>query len=158
MRGTRAALLIGVIDFGALRATTMSSLRRLRRVRGRLLAAAVALFALLSLAPILTIALDLVGLVIDDEVAKRRLSDGVAILLDPQTVDLLIRMAERTRPEGTLGPTLVGTVFALWAGSRLFVHVQEALNSVWEVPGRSAEGLRGRAWLVIRKRTWCGRT
>jgi membrane protein len=106
------------------------------------LAAALALYAMLSLAPLLVITIKIVAVRLGDEApgeVRRRATDFVG----PAGAEALQEMiAHASRPgEGRLA-TFVSSVLLVVGATALFASIQDALNTVWGVKPRPGQGVR----------------
>jgi membrane protein len=108
------------------------------------LAAALAYYALLSLAPLIVLALAVAGFAFSDEAARggiaRELS-GLVGTSGGNAVENIVQSA-KTPTAGVLS-TVGGIVVLLFGASGVFGELQSALNTIWEVAPRPGRGLRG---------------
>jgi membrane protein len=113
------------------------------------LGAALAYYAMFSLAPLLVISIGVAGLVFGQEAARGQITGQVEHLVGKQGGEVLQTMVESaSQPgKGTLG-TVVGIVMLLVGATGLFGQLQDALNTVWEVRPTPGGGI----WLFIRTR------
>jgi membrane protein len=108
------------------------------------LAAALALYTLLSLAPLLVIAVSVAGLVFGDEAARGQISQQISALVGAQAGQAIEGMIANARsPEGGILGSVVGVVVLLFGASGVFGELQSALNRIWEVKPKPGRGLRG---------------
>lgn len=106
------------------------------------LAAALAFFALFSLAPLLVVGLAGLRLSLGeaaDEVVVRQVA-AVAGDEGGAALQALLRGVELQA--ASFGTTLIGVVGLLLGGSALFNHLKDSLNTIWEVVPRSEHTLR----------------
>ena len=101
------------------------------------LAAALAYYALMALAPLLLVCIALAGLVVGADDARAAVSGQASSLLGRQGGDFIDGMMERAgdRRAGTLG-AIVAAVALLAGAGGVLVQLQDALNTVWEVKPR----------------------
>lgn len=113
------------------------------------LAASLALYTLLSIAPLLVIAVSIAGMVFGDEAARGQISTQIASVVGPQAGDAIqgIIANARTPSSGILG-TVVGLAVLLFGASGVFGELQSMLNQIWEVKPKPDRGLKG----IIRDR------
>lgn len=106
--------------------------------KGPLMGAALAFYTSLSLAPLLLIAVVVVGLVFGRQAAQGELlaqlngllgSDGARIL------ELLIKNARQLLRLGTFS-TAASILILLWVSTRVFWSLKNALNVIWRIPAR----------------------
>jgi membrane protein len=112
--------------------------------------AALAFYAVFSIAPILIIAIDVLGLVIQRDVLRADLFTQTQNLLGTAGAtavnDLLASAAHLGRSRFT---TLIGVVTLLLGASSIFVELQNSFDRIWEVPKRKRmKGL----WRILRAR------
>jgi membrane protein len=114
------------------------------------LASSLAYYTLLSLAPIMGLAVSLAGLVFGEEAARGQIAQEVSKFVGPEagrSVQDVIRHARA--PESGIYGTAVGLGVLLFGASGVFVELQSALNTIWTVGPRPGRGL----WGVIRDRS-----
>ena len=114
------------------------------------MAAAIAFFGTLSLAPLMAFAISLAGLFVAEAVIEDQLLMTVAEHFGPETavfLDELIRAA--FRPSGS-GPVLalIGLLISVFFATNMFYWLKVALNSVWDVTAkdRPRSGLLAVFW------------
>lgn len=110
------------------------------RVRATMLGAAIAFYAVFSLAPIAVIAVAVAGLILEDALLRAQIAAYVERELGPEPARLVAEMMEGAAEPGTGGliATITGLVVLLYAATRLFAQLQKALNQVWEVRAEKA--------------------
>jgi membrane protein len=99
------------------------------------LGAAVAFYALLSLAPIIVIAIAVAAVVYGQDAAQGRLALGIRGLAGPdvaRTVEDIIKGAYQ--PRTGLIATLLGLATLAFGASSMFVELHDAMNTIWDVP------------------------
>ncbi|HXG02166.1 MAG TPA: YihY/virulence factor BrkB family protein, partial [Candidatus Binatia bacterium] len=109
------------------------------------LGAALAYYALFSLAPVLVIAIGLAGLVFDRRTVERHVLDQVTGLVGAQGAEAVRAMLESAiaDPAGGLVAVAVGLVALVLGATGAFAELQDALNTIWNVKARPAGGLLG---------------
>jgi membrane protein len=106
------------------------------------LAAALAFYALFSLAPLLVIAVAGLRLALGDA-ADEALVGRAAAVLGPEAAAALELLIEGVEPRAaSLGTTMIGALGLLVAGSALFNHLKDSLNTIWEVVPRVESSLQ----------------
>ena len=98
------------------------------------LAAALAFYTALSLAPLVIIIITILGFFVGDEAARGHLSSDLKILMSSEAalfVESLIEDADRPRMAGLTG--LFNLAVLLWGASKVFAQLQFALNRIWNV-------------------------
>jgi membrane protein len=108
------------------------------------LGAALAYYAIFSIAPLLVIAIAIAGMVLGEEAAQGQISAQVQNLVGAQggeAVETMVQSANKPGA-GTIG-SVFGIAMLLFGAAGLFGQLQDALNTIWEVqpkPGRGAWG------------------
>lgn len=106
------------------------------------LSAALAFYALLSMAPLLVITVLVMGLFFGEEGGRERTIDAVSAIVGPQGSAALETMAASAHHAGdNLLGSLVALVIALFGASGVFVELQDSLNSIWDVPAKQDPAL-----------------
>lgn len=98
------------------------------------LGAAMAFYSVLSLAPLLVIAIAIAALVFGEQEAKDQLAEQMTELMGPagaEAVVSLIQQAQQPRA-GTIA-ALLGLATLLFGASGVFGQLQDAMNTIWEV-------------------------
>ncbi|MBE9060395.1 YihY/virulence factor BrkB family protein [cf. Phormidesmis sp. LEGE 11477] len=117
--------------------------------RVSLLAAALAYYTVLSIAPLIVIAIAIAGSVFGAEAAQGEIVNTLGGLIGTQgaqVVESVVRNA--AQPELNSTASIFGVIALLISASGLFVHLQIALNIVWNVKAKKNRNL----WQVLRKR------
>lgn len=118
------------------------------RHRAALLAAGLAFYAVLALAPLLVIAVGVAGVVFGRSAAQDALLQQVRLLTGGRVADTLAGVLQRaSRGSDGVVATVVGTVLTAVAATGVAVPLQTAFDQIWGVP--TSEGGWGRS---IRRR------
>jgi membrane protein len=97
--------------------------------------AALAYYTMLSLAPLLVIALSIAGWVLGEKAASGELMDQIRGMVGPdgaKAIESMINGA-RNHKEGTVA-TIIGTVTLLIGATSVVGELRRALNRIWNVP------------------------
>ena len=117
--------------------------------RAPMLAAALAFYTMLSLAPIVAITVVVVGVVMGKEAARGEISDKFGEMLGPEgakQVELAINTANNS---GTgLATTLISVALLIFGATAAFNMLQVALDTVWNATDLRATGI----WGVLKSR------
>ena len=110
------------------------------------LAAALAFYTLLSLAPLLVIAVSVAGLVFGDDAARGQIAQQISGLVGPEAGKAIeeVLANANSKPAAGIVSTVVGVFVLLFSASGVFGELQDSLNTIWEVeprPGRGVVGL-----------------
>jgi membrane protein len=112
------------------------------------LGAALAYYAVFSLAPFLVLAIGAAGALFGHEAARERVSAEVGRLVGPeggQAVQAVVASADQG---GAAVGSVLGVVMLVVGAAALFGQLRDALNTVWDVRPRP----RGGAWRFVRDR------
>lgn len=100
---------------------------------GDMLSAGTSFFALLSLAPLLMVAIGIAGLVFDRDQARATILSGLQRFASPEVIKTVTRLLESAEQQDAKIATVVAVILLMWAASRFFVQIQDALNTIWGV-------------------------
>lgn len=138
---------------GELWQTLRETVRAFNGRGGRVLGAATAFYAMLSVAPMLLIAVAVTGFVTSEASARADVVHDVGLWVGPRGAEVLQELLERLSESGH-GPfaSVAGGVLLLYASHRLFAQLRYSLNHLWGVQEVSAKGLSKKALKQARKR------
>lgn len=108
------------------------------------LAAALAYFAVFSIPPVLVIAIAIAGMVYGQQAAQQQLLNQLNGVLGEQglgAIETILQQADR--PGGELLPTVISLGLLFFAGSAVFVQLQDAMNTIWGVAPDPDRGIMG---------------
>lgn len=111
------------------------------RDRGELAAAALAYNTLLSIAPLVIIAVAIAGAVLGDGAAHQQMMDILRNAMGQAAASTVQGWVDEAAAGGKLA-SVIGVVLSLWAASRLATQLRSALNQVFNVDVRETTGLR----------------
>lgn len=105
------------------------------------LGASLAFYTLLSLTPLLLVVVSIVGLVFGHQAAEHGIVQQVQMLVGAPGAKAIqgVLQGSRNTTHGVIA-TLVGVVTLLFGASGVLIELQDALNTIWEVPTPSAAG------------------
>ena len=106
------------------------------------LSAALAYYAIFSIAPLLVIALAIAGLVFGHDAVRGQLEDQLRDAMGRDaaaSIQAMIKSA--SRPADSIGATLLGFVILLVGASGVFAQLKDALNTIWGVRAENSGGL-----------------
>ncbi len=107
------------------------------------LGAALAFYTLLSLTPLLLVAVAIVGLVFGHSAAEHDIVQQVQTMVGPQgakATEALLDGSHNTA-HGIVA-TVVGLLTLLFGASGVMMELRDALNTIWEVPTPTLEGMK----------------
>lgn len=113
------------------------------------LAAALAFYTILSVAPLLLIAVAIAGAVFGEEAATGALNDQLRELVGEAGAEVARTAVEHAnRPKAGVLATVIGVATLLFGASGVFNELQGALNAVWNVKPKPDRGI----WGTVRDR------
>jgi membrane protein len=113
------------------------------------LASSLAYYTLLSLAPMLILAIALAGLFLGEEAARNQIATQVMKVTGEEAGRGIQQVILHADKPGTTGlSSVIGGVVLLFGASGVFGELQAALNTIWHVEPRPGRGF----WGVVRDR------
>jgi membrane protein len=116
------------------------------------LAASLAYYTALSLAPLVLLIVGVVGLVLDRQQVATQLATQLEGLMGTAGRELVTSILAATSPQGGTLATLIGLVMLLIGATAVFGELQAALNLVWEVRPAPTNGVWAGIWALFRER------
>ena len=120
------------------------------KTKAPFMAAAIAFFGTLSLAPLLAFAISLAGLFVAEAVVEDQLLTTVAENFGPETAVFLDELIKTAFRPGGSGPVLalIGLLISVFFATNMFYWLKVALNAVWDVTAedRPRSGLLAMLW------------
>jgi membrane protein len=115
------------------------------------LAASLALFTLLSIAPLLVITVAVAGMVFGAEAARGQISSELSAVVGPHAGEAIQSLVANARtPSSGIQSSVIGLAVLLFGASGVFGELQSTLNFIWDVKAKPGRGLRG----LLRDRFW----
>jgi membrane protein len=115
--------------------TTMSFIEDEALSRG----AAIAFYAVTSLAPVLLIVIAIAGLVFGHDAAQDAISGQFSTLMGKQAADVLqSAIASASTTSSSIVATVAGIVMLIVTASGVFGEMQAALNTIWKTRSRES--------------------
>lgn len=148
----RARPVVGAAIERTFREIVREGLRVFARRNGRLLGGAVAFYSLLSVIPILTIAIYIAGLGDSGEAARVHLVSELSRWIGPDGAATVAGLVGRDGPGGSgLVTRLFHAVIITYASTRLFQQLKQSINHMWRVEIAAGTDVRGTLLRQIRK-------
>jgi membrane protein len=111
--------------------------------------AALAFYSVLSLAPLVVIALAIVALFVDADAAAGQFLSQVESMVGADGAQAIAGMLENAdQPQTGTVAAILGIATLLFGASGVFGQLQEAMNTIWDVPAKQGGGI----WKMIRSR------
>jgi len=111
--------------------------------------AALAFYSLLSLAPLLMIAIAIAALFFGEDAARGELKDQLKDMVGVDGAKAAESLLENAKkPQSGILATVIGVATLLFGASGVFGQLQQAMNTIWDAPPRKSSGV----WSVLRGR------
>jgi membrane protein len=106
------------------------------------LGAALAYYAVFSLAPLTIVLLGIFGLIYgSNEDAREKILEQLRYYLDPHGVKVIQDIAtSAAHPAASILATVIGALVALFGASCIFGQLQDALNTIWSIRPKPSRG------------------
>src|SRR5262245_26576117 len=115
------------------------------------LGAALAYYAVFSLAPIFVIAIAIASLVFGEQAARGQVAEEIELVAGASVGRAVEEMLSHTHATGAGGlATALSVVVLLFSATAVFSELQDALNTIWGVRARVGRGILS----VVRDRFW----
>ena len=113
------------------------------------LGASLAFYSVLSIAPLVIIALSLAALFFDEKAATTQFLGQMNELIGKEGAEAIATMIQNAKKPATgMISTILAVATLLFGASGVFGQLQDAMNTIWEVPPKKAGGW----WGMIRSR------
>ena len=116
------------------------------------LAASLAFYTALSLAPLVLLIVGLAGVVIERQQVAGQLAAQLEGLMGPAGRELVNTILTTTTSQGGTLATLIGLVTLLIGATAVFGELQATLNLIWEVHPIPTEGVWAGIWALLKQR------
>jgi membrane protein len=108
------------------------------------LAASLAFYTVLSLAPLLIVAVSVAGLLFGEAAARGEIGHQLGGMLGPQGGSAIENvLANAKEPHANIVGTAIGLVVLLFGASGVFGELQDSMNAIWEVKPKPGRGVMG---------------
>jgi membrane protein len=128
-----------------------ATVRGFSKDRGELLAAALAFHTLLSLAPLVILAVAMAGLFLGEGAARAEVSRTLADTMGPAAASSVDTWVEDARASSGVA-SVVGLALLVFGASRVTGQLRIALNQVWNVDLAEQEGFRENLREYVKRR------
>jgi membrane protein len=116
------------------------------------LAASLAFYTALSLAPLVLLVVGLAGVVIERQQVAGQLATQLEGLMGPAGRELVNTILATTTPQGGTLATVIGLVTLLIGATAVFGELQATLNLIWEVHPAPTDGVWAGLWTLLKQR------
>lgn len=104
--------------------------------------AALAYYAVFSLAPLLVIVVSIVGLVFSRDAATGRVIEEIQGLIGHDAAMAVQHFIQNTNHPATgIIATIVGILVLLFGASGVFAELEQSMNAIWDVSSKASSGL-----------------
>ncbi len=109
-----------------------------------LFSAALAYYTIFSLAPMLTLAISIAGLVFGESVVQQELFTEMENNVGAEVTEAIRGFLENSsEPSGNIIAIVISITVSLFGASLVFTQMKEALNLIWNVPPEASSGIKG---------------
>lgn len=113
------------------------------------LSAAVAMYSILSLSPLLVITIKVAALALSEQAANQEVRHQVQAFLGPRGAAVVEDMiASAAKPQSGILATVISGLILLYTASGVFIELRDSLNALWGANPRYSSGW----WALIRDR------
>jgi membrane protein len=108
------------------------------------LAAALACYTLLSIAPMIVLAVSIGGMLFGKEAARGQIASEIGSIVGTEAANVIQSIAANAKDPGAgIFSTVVGAAVLLLGASGVFIELHSALNTIWEVEPKPGRGIMG---------------
>jgi membrane protein len=118
------------------------------------LAASLAYYTALSLAPLILLIVSLLGVMLERQQVAGQLESQLEGLMGPAGRELVASILTTTSPEGGALAAVVGFLTLFIGATAVFGELQTTLNLIWEVRPAPTEGVWAGLWAWLRERVF----
>ena len=107
------------------------------------LSAALSLYTILSMAPLLVITIKIVGVVLKNkDFARDQITDQITDLMGWRVAQAIQPMIENSKqPGGGVLATIISSAVLIFSSTAVFVELQDSMNTVWGVKPKPNRGI-----------------
>ncbi len=108
------------------------------------LAAALAYYAVFSIAPLMVVVIAIAGFVFGRDAAEGQIIRQIQDIIGPVAAKSIQSLIEgASRPSTGIRATVLGIIILLFGATGVFGQLQDGLNTIWEVAPRPGRGIMG---------------
>jgi membrane protein len=116
------------------------------------LAASLAYYTALSLAPLVLLIVGVVGMVLDRQQVANQLTAQLESLMGSSGRELVTSILTTVSPQGGALATIIGLITLFIGATAVFGELQATLNLIWEVQPAPTNGVWAEIWAWLRNR------
>lgn len=114
------------------------------------MSAALALYVLMSFAPLLVLAIGIAGLVLGPAAAQDRVLGEIGLILGQGRADAVAAaVTAAAQPRASARAAVIGVLVLMWSGSRIFFEVERDLGEIWNQDLAPTPSPIWRRWLPV---------
>jgi membrane protein len=114
------------------------------------LAAALSYYTLLSLAPLVLMAVAVAGLIFDHATVEGKIVNEIRLLVGPEASEVVqTALRHASDPEKSARAVVIGIAVLLLGATTVFVQLQSSLNRIWNVEERPQASV---LWVLVKER------
>lgn len=114
------------------------------------MSAALALYVLMSFAPLLVLAIGIAGLVLGPAAAQDQVLGEIGLILGQGRADAVAAaVTAAAQPRASARAAVIGVLVLMWSGSRIFFEVERDLGEIWNQDLAPAPSPIWRRWLPV---------
>jgi membrane protein len=118
------------------------------------LAASLAYYTALSLAPLILLIVGVAGLVLDRQQVANQLTTQLEGLMGPAGRELITSILTATSPQEGAIATVIGLITLFIGATAVFGELQSTMNLIWEVQPAPTSGVWAGIWAWLRARVF----
>jgi membrane protein len=118
------------------------------------LAASLAYYTALSLAPLILLIVGVAGLVLDRQQVANQLTTQLEGLMGPAGRELITSILTATSPQEGAIATVIGLITLFIGATAVFGELQSTMNLIWEVQPAPTSGVWAGIWAWLRERVF----
>src|SRR5688572_29624152 len=108
------------------------------------LGAALAYYTVFSIAPLIVIVIAIAGIWFGRDVAQQQIIDQIAGLVGQQGAEAISGMLQAAnKPKEGMIASALAVVTLIFGATGVFIQLQDALNTIWEVKPKPGRGIMG---------------
>ncbi len=130
------------LPWASIKSLLVDSFGEWNRQNATRLGASLAFYSLLSLAPLLLVAVSIAGLVFGHTAAEHQIARQIESLMGPAAGKAAASFLQgsQTKAHGLIG-TIFGVLTLLFSASGVLIELRDTLNYIWDIPAPKVSGI-----------------